>query len=57
MPQKKGLVLDLHEATIDTDQQHVDIRKQRSQVSDQLEEQAVTFLRSPGSKAAVLSFD
>lgn len=47
--------LDQHAAATNAEQ-HVDIRKQQSQVSDPLEEQAVTLLRSPARKAAVLSF-
>lgn len=42
---------DLHGADTDTDQQHVDTRKQQSQVSDPLEESAVAFLRSPANEA------
>lgn len=55
MPQTRATSsLDLNAAATDTEQ-HVDIGKQQSQVSDPLEEQAVTLLRSPTHKAAVLS--
>lgn len=47
--------LGLYAAATDTEQ-HVDITKQQFQVSDPLEEQAVTLPRSPTRKAAVLSF-